>query len=377
MTKKIRIIIWAVLVATFLCGVAYTATSMQAGNRLETGFVEIELKEFHLKDGTESAWSGEAKVMPGEKVSLIPRVYNKGTSCYIRAQITFKGTDKVGEEHLRGMNKNWYKADDGYYYYKKALKNGDTVDIFQALQIPKNLPKSMANKSFMMDVSVHAIQSKNFEPEYDMSQPWGSVEIVEHDKEGDYDYDIFEESEGNSFEIVYDGESGKIIGNTKDFFAHVPYLVPGDVYTETLEFNNTTNHDIKLFFRSIYNGHEEFPDKIRLKITMVVDGKQTIIYDGTLRGEHFTKNSLLGMIPSGVKGKFIFEISVPKEMNNTYSLLDNHMQWVFSTEPIEDITGIDTGDHSNIVVYLLMAVVAAAGLTFVIMKRRKEDETDE
>ena len=112
---------------------------------------------------------------------------------------------------------------------------------------------------------------------------------------------------------------------------------------------------------------------------MVVDGKQTIIYDGTLRGEHFTKNSLLGMIPSGVKGKFIFEISVPKTLNNTYSLLDNDMHWVFSTEPIEDMTGsdIDTGDHSNLVIYILAAVIAGAVAVFLIRKRRKEDETDE
>lgn len=378
MTKKARIIVWAVLVAIFLCGAVYAASSFQASTRLETGFVEIDLKEYHKQDGTESAWSGKADVMPGERVSLIPRIHNEGTSCYVRAKITFKGTDKIGEEHLRGIGKNWYKADDGYYYYTKALKNGKAADIFQSLQIPKDLPKAMETTTFTMDIDVHAIQSKNFDPDFDMSQPWGSVNIVEHDKEGDYDYDIYEESEGNSFKIVYDGESHKILGNEEEFFTHIPYLLPGDTYSETLDFNNTTNHDIKLYFRTIYDGHSELSDKIKLKITMVMNGKQKIIYDGTLRGEHFTRDSLLGLIPSGAKGKFIFEISVPKEMSNTYSLLDSEMQWIFSTEPIEDITGIDTGDRTNIAVYVLLAGAAAAVLAImIIIKRRKKDEEEQ
>lgn len=38
---------------------------------------------------------------------------------------------------LEGMSKDWsYDKTDGYYYYRKKLKKGESVDIFQGFRIP-------------------------------------------------------------------------------------------------------------------------------------------------------------------------------------------------------------------------------------------------
>lgn len=378
MTRVKRYIVIAVLTVIFLCGMVYAATSNNASKNFETGVVDIELNEFHKQGGTEAAWSGTATVMPGEKVSLIPRIENKGADCYVRAKITFKDTNKITEKDITGFGKKWYKADDGYYYYKGVLGTKDTLDIFQGLSIPKNLPKSMAGTTFSMDIQVHAIQSKNFEPKYDMAAPWGSIKIVKQQNPTNSDFTAYEES-GRAFEIICKGNSKKYIQGLDKLFADIPYLMPGDNYSETLKFHNKSKNDINLYFRSAFLHHSDLTDKIGLKIAMKMDGKTTTIYDGALSANGLNQDSLLAMIPAGAEGEFTFTLSVPSELTNAYSFVDGDMKWIFSTKPItdEDVIGVTTGDDTNIGLYLILAAFAAAVLAVLWkLHRRKENGQD-
>lgn len=376
MLTKRRIVLLIMTVA-LLCGAVYTVASTKTENSMKTGAVEVNLKQYHLQGGKETEWSGKASVMPGEKVSLIPRVHNKGMDCYIRVKLTFRETDKVNESHLQGIGKNWTKSDDGFYYYKKALKQNEYIDIFKSLNIPKNLPKSMENQKFYLDIDVHAIQARNFEPEFEMAEPWGSVEIVEHTKEGDNDYTSFQEHEGKAFEIICQGGSKDILQNADDFFAKIPHLMPGDTYTESLHFENKTNREIKLYFRSILGGESELPEKINLKITMKLNGKQTIIYDGRLHAGHFENDSMLAKLPAGAEGEFIFELHIPEQLNNAYSLHDSDIKWVFSTKAMDGDFVVNTGDNTNIVIYIVLAGLALAALAIMIIIKRKKNEAEE
>ena len=312
MTKAKRIIVITALAVIFLCGMVYAATSNNANKSFETGVVDITLEEYHVQGGTEAAWSGSAHVMPGTKVSLIPRIKNMGTDCYVRAKIAFRDTNgEITERHITGFSKDWYKADDGYYYYKSVLGVKKTAELFKGLDIPTDIPQSMANKTFYMDITVHAIQSKNFTPDYDMADPWGSVKIVKQEKDGNHDFTVYEESGKSAFEIICKGTSKNIIPELDKLFADIPYLMPGDNYSETLKFNNKSNKDINLYFRSVFLHDSDLADKINLKITMTQNGKQKTIYDGPLSGKRFEKNSLLAKIIEGAKGEITFTISVP------------------------------------------------------------------
>jgi len=371
----LRRIVLVVMIVALLCGAVYTVASANNDTKMKTGAVDIELNQFHKQNGKESAWSGKASVMPGEKVSLIPRVHNKGMDCYIRVKLTFRETDKVNESHLTGIGKNWTKADDGFWYYKKPIKQNGTVDVFTGLAIPKNLPKSMENQKFYLDIDVHAIQARNFDPDYDMASPWGSVEIIEHTKDGANDYTSYQDYEGKAFEIITQGHAEDLFTDVDNFFAKIPHLMPGDTYSEDLTYKNKTNKDIELYFRSLIQNAGELPSKIDLKITRVVDGKTLLIYEGKLDADKFNKDSLLALIPAGEEGYFTFEIHIPATMNNAFNMEDSHIKWVFSTKSL-DGDGVNTGDHTNIEIYIILAgtALAALAILMIINKRRKNDE---
>ena len=60
-------------------------------NDINTGAVNIELKQYTTNNnGKEVMYNeNEKTVLPGEVISIIPRVSNLGDSCYIRAKFSY------------------------------------------------------------------------------------------------------------------------------------------------------------------------------------------------------------------------------------------------------------------------------------------------
>ena len=53
---------------------------------VSTSYVDIEIKEYN---GNNTEFTEDGKhVMPGEDISLVPRINNLGIDCYIRAKIS-------------------------------------------------------------------------------------------------------------------------------------------------------------------------------------------------------------------------------------------------------------------------------------------------
>ena len=106
------------------------------------GEVDIELNEYTLdEEGREVAWKDLSDTLPGQKIVKIPRVTNVASECEIRAKIEMVMGEEVElpitVDLLEGMSKDWkYDETDGYYYYGKKLKKGESVDIFQGFRIP-------------------------------------------------------------------------------------------------------------------------------------------------------------------------------------------------------------------------------------------------
>lgn len=119
-------------------------TVKKATNKLSMadGEVDIELNEYTLDEaGKEVQWKDLSDTLPGQKIVKIPRVTNVASDCEIRAKIEMVMGEKVElpitVDLLEGMSKDWsYNEDDGYYYYGKKLKKGESVDLFQGFIIP-------------------------------------------------------------------------------------------------------------------------------------------------------------------------------------------------------------------------------------------------
>lgn len=376
MKYKILAILLCLSMLVSAGGTAYCLASVDVTNHFETGIVDIELKEYQNVDGTETAYSDHQMVMPGSRISKIPRIKNDGVDCYVRTKIGFRGDIDLTREDLFGITQDWVLADDGYLYYKNILKTGDTVDVFQGLTIPTDLSDDCQGDMFYVDINADAIQSKNFTPKFNTSSPWGSVEILKCEK-GQYDVSSFKKSDDQSFKIEYRGSSKQLLKNKDDFFMNFPYLMPGDRYDDEIVIDNNSAENIKLYFRNEAKDNSELLDKISLKITTVIDGKTATFFDGTLRAAKLSTNELLGTIPAGKKGTFKFEISVPGELNNAYTILDSYVKWIFSTEPIKGAASKDPnnpkmGDSMQIYLWLTMLTGSTVGLMIVIPAYKRD-----
>ena len=375
--RKLFIILLGLLVLFSGVGLIYGRITAVVTNDFETGIVDIRLKEYQKDGDTEvKLEDGEFEsVLPGDVISKIPRIFNKGNDCYVRAKLTFRGTDQLSDSNLLGITDKWVKADDGYYYYTEIIPHGEDVDIFQAVSIPTNFSQTMEGEQFYLDIAVDAIQSQNFTPDYTLASPWGSVEILENEKD-EYEISSLKKSDTQSFQVVYEGDSKKLITNSDDFFANIPYLMPGDTYSDTVKLSNTSTGAIKLYFRSNALDKSDLLDKILLKITTTIDGKTEVFYEGPLRASKLTGEEALGTLPKNSNGTFEFEITVPAELNNKYSVSASSVQWIFSTEPISTEASPKTGDTADVDLFLWMFVISLTAFVVVLIVTKKKTKED-
>ena len=379
MKRKIIIIMLCLSMLVSASGLVYCAATVDVTNYFETGVVDINLTEYQVVDGKETEWVDNPTILPGDAISKIPRISNDGNDCYVRAKLTFRGTDEVGEENLFGIGNKWVKADDGYWYYLGVLSHGESVDIFEGLLIPEDFSQEYEGETFYVDVDVDAIQSKNFTPDFSLSQPWGSVEILKFEKSDEYDVNKFKTSDTKSFEIVYRGDSGKLVKNQEDFFTNFPYLMPGDTYSDVAILENDGNKDITIYFRTEDIDNSELLDKLQLKITTVIEGVEKVIYNGDLRATYMNKNTKLGVIKAGKNAEFKYEVYMPAELNNKYTLMDSRVKWIFTTELNDTSSNPKTSDSTTglLVASVVMFVLSCCGFVVLGTTKRKEEGVNE
>ena len=353
----------------------YAFTEVSVVNNFSTGIVDIELDEYTIEDGKEKKWENNIKdVLPGDDIYKIPRISNHGNDCYVRAYVHFVDTP-LDVTCLKGMSDNWILAEDGYFYYKEILETGKSVDLFQGIKIPVDLTENAAESLFTIKVDVDAIQSNNFDPDYDSSNPWGEVQILECEKEGMYDINTFKKPDNKKFSITYEGDSNKLIKNEDDFFMNFPVLLPGDTYTDTLLFTNDSNRKVNLYFRTASPEGTDLLNKVTLKITKQIGDNKEVIYDGDLRATKLYENMLLAVIDKGKSGSLTYEIHVPEELQNPYSIMEDYVMWVFATDPIAEIDAVKTGDDTLkfcTTMMIIGLVLAVIGLGMGVVNKRRD-----
>lgn len=328
-------------------GGLYARTQTSVTNRIETGIVDIRLQEYQFSEGKEVLWQGIPTILPGMEVSKIPRITNDGNDCYVRAKLTFLGTDQKEEleEGIYGQSKQWVRAKDGYYYYTEVLPSGENVDLFEGLRIPEDLPQEEAGQSFQLRITVDAIQSANLQPDYEGEAPWGDVEIVDCEKEGLYDLAFLKQAEQEKFAVVYEGRAAQLFTEGTDFFWNFPALLPGDTYTDTAILKNTSNKPVKLYFHAKALEDSSLLDELRL--TILLSGENgPPVYQGPLRGTKISEEFLLTTIPAGESRELAFTLDVPAGLNNEHSISKALVQWVFAADPesVYGVGGVKTGD---------------------------------
>ena len=172
--------------------VAYFNAEQQAHNIITTGSIDIDLVEEMIVDGTKVPFEDQEGVMPGESVSKIVTVKNTGEAdAYIRVWVNTaisEPGDPISNPLIKNLpltitvdgeevdvltldynTEDWTKGEDGYWYYNKALKVGESTEaLFENVSFHKLMGNVYQNSKALVDVTAEATQSANQKAEH----PW-------------------------------------------------------------------------------------------------------------------------------------------------------------------------------------------------------------
>ena len=169
MKRKLLIVsVLAILVAVTAAGtLAYFTDTGTAHNVITTGNVDIELNEWADEARTQS-FEDKTGVMPGMKVTKIVEVKNTGTgAAFLRLYVEKNVNDADGkamdsEPVILNFNKTDWIYSDGYYYYNRPLKPGETTEpLFTTVTFDPLMGNEYQNATAHVKVIAYAVQSAN------------------------------------------------------------------------------------------------------------------------------------------------------------------------------------------------------------------------
>ena len=337
MKKALRLLLASLITAGSLAaGVsAYGrfTDSVTVTNHISTGDINISLKELEKKENKEITYQDRKIVLPGDRISKIPRITNCSEPCWVRVKITYTddldGLKGLDDTNLLGMSSRWTKKGE-YFYYTKQLEYGENVDIFTAVMVPREWTESYQEKNLGINIVADAIQAANFSPDFSAMTPWGNEKIQRcvHDTNG---LVVKKKSQIKS-KVEFEGSAHKLIAAPDDFFSGFSAAMPGDIFKDSVEIRNTTANTAEIFFRTSAEcksvKDQEFLRKQKLEISM--DGKK--LYEGDLLAVSLNKAVSLGNFAKNKSGKMEFQVTVPSELDNTYALRKGDVKWIFSVE---------------------------------------------
>ena len=310
--------------------------------------------------------------MPGDNISLIPKINNLGIDCYIRFKINIEVDNDIMNvsESIKNISSD-FEYVNGYYYYKKILKSDETINLFSNVEIPKNLSLKYQEKTMKLNVVVDAIQSKKFIPNYLSDDPWNSITI---DECIDDTFTIDGKASSQHVEISYENDSSKYLEIPDNFFENIDSLVPGDSIETYVDINNKSKKDVEYILniesdKYLDDIQKELLNKFNLKIT---NSNGNIIYDGKVEND---LSISLGKYTPNKSDKLKFNLLLSNELNNDYSLINFNLKWNFKLKYEENNVEVDnpiTGDF--IIFNIMIFVISAIGLlVFVIFYKERRD----
>lgn len=354
-------------------------------NEVNTGAINIELKEYSVQNGQELIYTdSETMVLPGQIISLIPRISNKGDSSYVRAKLLYTSEDdsmiQITDNNVEGMGENWVKKGN-YWYYKNVVNSGESVDVFKSLRIPTDVPNEFQGKSIYLNIIAEAVQASNFNPDFNSDSPWNNIEVKEANT--NYQADMVQINSGAIVE--YENSANLYLEVSENFFNKLGHILPGDSISETVSINNKKDTSIEYFVSTIKpDGVSDEGLELLKKIQLKIVSGNGVIYEGKLYG---LENVSLGKYISKSKENIEFIITVPSELGNEYANIASTIKWDFSIsegekepepqpepekkpeEPKPESP--QTGD-TKFIIAIIVFIISAVGLIVVLILEKKQ-----
>ena len=342
---------------------AEEGSEISVTNNLGVGNISINLKlEQDYGSGRIKATS-ETLVEPGMAVKEYLIIKNEADEAWIRAKVDLS-TD-ISQVNIQDIitytgNSNWIEK-GGYFYYKKPVKQGKSIELASLVKFPAEWEEEkIKNKHINYKVTAEAVQAKNFMPKFEEEDPWFGTIIEIQSK----NYTVDKQELNNNFEIAYEGGSRGLVKIGDDFFSNFGTAMPGDTLKGKAEVKNNYTSNVELYFRTENSELSELEKVVQLKIYKDND----LIFGGKL-GD-VKKEVKLAFLKPGDRFELRFELYLPKEMNNKYSLSKARVRWVFKAVVLKgSIKGNRRTGVENTLIYSSLALLAASGI--LIYKRKK------
>lgn len=367
--KRVAIICVLLLIAAG-CTAVFAAKVYEISftNNVKTGSVDIKIEQYEITDEGEKLID-PGEVMPNQDVSYIPRVTNLRNDGYVRVKAEIEMEKEITRpitlDCVYGLNEEWIRVGD-YYYLTKVLKTGESSDIFEGFNVPASWTQDDAC-GFTIKLTADVVQDDFFEPDFKSLAPWGSIEIEQAKEEDNITYGVAKQiSDSPVWEYT---QSKGFETETKDLFKNFDYFMAGDSYKDTLQMKNSCNNDIIVYFKTTTE-NRDLLEQMQLKITC--NGKA--VYEGKLASTKLNKYAELTTIKKGTSQDFEFEVFLPEESQNFYSVLEDNVIWQFKVEEIEK--HVKTGDDFDALPFLAVSVIAFILIISLAATRRKPDEID-
>lgn len=368
---------------------------------IQSGVVDIHLKQYHIEKNQLVEGISNKVLMPGDWYSMVPIVYNEGADSYLRIKIDVQVISggvvlenaMLSVDQLTGLSEDWI-VKDNCMYYKNILLHNDAVQIIDGIQIPASWEEEYAGAKVNVVVTAEAVQSSAFTPDFESENPWGDF-VAENAKRDSYDWARFETTEQKGIAVEIDPKAKSLIICPDGFLSHYTTLIPGGSVSDHIKIQNHSDSEIELYL-SIHPTSESVLLLPQLNLSIFEqkeDGTKKQIYNGKYTGDDIQKGIKLGSFSKEESGTLAFSISMPSGLGNTYSLLSEGSLWTFSvkkpqaewvkkpSEPTESVVGkmvrsiaAKTGDAEKLLVWSLGLGLSLGVIVVILFKERKRQK---
>ena len=188
---------------------------------------------------------------------------------------------------------------------------------------------------------------------------------------------------GNAGDFVFEPGSDQSL---TDLFPNFKGVMPGDSLTQKITVKNDADDKVKvkIYIRSL-GAHEDsvdFLSKLGLKVAKSEENKMAYMFDAAAsEPAQLADWVYLGMLYSGGEVNLDVTLNVPEELDNEYQNKIGYLDWEFRIEeyPVDDDDPKppQTGDNSNVELWLTVAGVSLAVLVILLVWRKKNRERAE
>ena len=362
-------VIAAAISAVFAAAAQFTGSQI-FNNEFETSAVKVKIESRQASSAAE----------PGENVGYVPTVTNLNASSYIRVKFHVFANGKecslISADSFYGSGSRWIKKGD-FYYSTTAFRKGEAAEVVRGIRIPEEIGTGVTDLKIL--AAADAIQARNFSPDFNRENPWGTVEIQEEaDTVRNAEYSSGKNVAGvaqvsEDMDFTYARE-GIFECSTEDLFSRFDAFQPGDTCSEMLNMKNDSDRKMEIYFRT-ENQETELLDRMQLEISCC--GSR--VYSGSLTSEALDSFIQIGTVMPGHSGRLEFEISMPAEADNSFARLKDNVVWIIAVKGDENHkTGTEsiakTGDGMLplAVMALICSICIAVAAASLMAGRRKQ-----